>query len=140
MDTTMDQSRRETIYRFYEALAMKNTDRISEIFEDDSMLYWGPYEFKGREEILNWSHELFELFPFISFKEKTLEISGEKAKHEFMIAFLTAQGRKGWLPCIADYDFDNDMIKLLKIQLLHGFLAVDKDEVERVKPGGSNQR
>lgn len=133
-------SQREAIYRFYESLAMKNTERISEIFAEDSTLYWGPYEFKGREAILNWSHELFELFPFISFKEKTLDIDGAKAKHEFMIAFLTPQGRKGWLPCIADYDFEDGSIKLLKIQLLHGFLAVDKDEVERVKPSSSNPR
>jgi hypothetical protein len=101
---------------------------------EEPSLSWGPYNFLGVEDILTWAAELFELFPFMSFKEKSLEVNESSAKHEFMIAFLTTQGRQGWLPCDAEYTFRDDKISQLKIKLLHGFLAVSQDEVERVKP------
>ena len=138
METNPGNNYREKVYRFYEALAMKNIGTIEDLFTNESRLFWGPYEFIGKEAIVDWALGLFELFPFMSFKEKNLSINGSEAKHEFMIAFLTSQGRKGWLPCEAEYVFNNDDIKQLKFKLLHGFLAVSKDEVERVKPQGSS--
>ncbi|NHJ31508.1 MAG: nuclear transport factor 2 family protein [Asgard group archaeon] len=126
------------IYQFYEALTMKNLDKISELITDDSILLWGPYEFSGKDKILSWATELFELFPFISFKEKSIIVNDTTAKHEFMIAFLTSQGRKGWLPCESEYIFSSNKILQIKINLLHGFLAVTPDEVDRVKPQSAN--
>jgi len=125
---------RESVYGFYQALTLRNLDKIQSILSDQALLSWGPYDFEGKEKILKWAEELLELFPFLSFKEKNLEVDGSEAKHEFMIAFLTAKGRKGWLPCEATYTFKDGKIHQVKIKLLHGFLAVSKDEIERVKP------
>lgn len=134
MEPSKEKDYRGTVYMFYEALAMKNIDRIEHLFSSDASVFWGPYKFTGTEKINEWVIGLFELFPFMSFKEKSWTKEGEKAQHEFMIAFLTPQGRKGWLPCEAEYEFESGAIKAIKIKLLHGFLAVNKDEVERVKP------
>ena len=128
---------KETVYKFCKALAAKNLDMISSLMTEDSSLYWGPYNFSGMAEIHNWTSELFELFPFMSFKEKSIEVKGSIVNHGFMIAFLTTQGRQGWLPCEAEYTFTDNKISQLKIKLLHGFLAVSQDEVERVKPQGT---
>ena len=125
---------REVVYGFYQALTLKNLDEIRRLFSDGASLSWGPYDFVGKERIMTWASEFFELFPFISFKEKKLEVSGDSVKHEFMIAFLTAQGRKGWLPCESIYTIRDGKINQVNVKLLHGFLAVSSDEVEKVKP------
>lgn len=130
---------KELVYGFCQALTLKNLDKIQSLLSDGASLSWGPYDFVGKESILTWVSEFFELFPFISFKEKKLEVYKSTAKHEFMIAFLTAQGRKGWLPCESTYTFMDSKIHQLKVKLLHGFLAVSRDEVERVKPHPTKQ-
>lgn len=131
---------KEAVYKFCQALATKNIDVINDLMKDDSSIYWGPYNFVGVAEIQNWVTELFDLFPFMSFKEKSITVNDTSIVHEFMIAFLTTQGRKGWLPCVAEYTFVDEKISQLRIKLLHGFLAVSQDEVERVKPQSTKLR
>lgn len=125
---------KERVHSFCQALAGRNLDRIQSLLADQATLSWGPYDFEGKESILTWAKELSELFPFMAFKEKALEVHGATAKHEFMIAFLTPDGQRGWLPCIGTYDFKDGRIQRVKVSLLHGFLAVSRDDVERVKP------
>jgi len=134
-----ETEKKELVYGFFQALTLKNLDKIQSSFSDEASLSWGPYDFVGKESILTWASELFELFPFISFKEKKLEVHESTAKHEFMIAFLTSQGRRGWLPCEATYTFKDGQIHQMKIKLLHGFLAVNRDEIEKVKPHATRQ-
>ena len=125
---------KKLVYSFCQALSMKNTGKLNDLLTENSSLSWGPYDFDGKEKILEWAIELFELFPFMSFKEKSLEVTNSIARHEFMIAFLTTEGRKGWIPCEADYNIKDDHITQIKVKLLHGFLSVSKDEVEKVRP------
>jgi len=119
---------------FCQALTGKNLDKLRNLLSDEASLSWGPYDFEGKESILTWAEELFELFPFMTFKEKTLEAQGPSVKHEFLIAFMTSQGQKGWLPCESTYEFKGDLIDRVKVNLLHGFLAISRDDVERVTP------
>jgi hypothetical protein len=123
------------VYSFCQALSGRNLEKIESLLADQASLSWGPYNFVGKKSILNWATELYDLFPFMMFKEKNMEVRNESSvKHEFMIAFITSMGKKGWLPCEGEYDFENDRIVNLKIKLLHGFLTVNRDDVERVKP------
>jgi hypothetical protein len=124
----------ELVYSFCQALTSRNLERIENLLADHALLKWGPYEFNGKESILNWVKELHDLFPFMAFKEKALEAQESSAKHEFMIAFLTSRGRKGWLPCEGTYIFENNQIVNINVKLLHGFLTVSREDVERVKP------
>jgi hypothetical protein len=125
---------KERVHSFCQALTIRNIENLRSLFADQAILSWGPYKFVGIESILSWASELWELFPFISFKEKSIEDNESTAKHEFMIAFITQEGRKGWLPCESVYRFDGDRITQLDVKLLHGFVAVSRDDVERVKP------
>jgi len=131
---------KKLVYSFCEALTLKNIDNIERILTEQATLSWGPYKFVGKKNVLNWAKELWELFPFMAFKEKSLEIHESGAKHEFMIAFITPEGRKGWLPCIGVYKFMDGQVIQLDISLLHGFVAVDRDDIERVKPHPSRQK
>lgn len=134
-----ETEKKELVYGFFQALTLKNLDKIRSLFSDEASLSWGPYDFVGKDNVLTWASELFELFPFISFKEKKLEVHESTVEHEFMIAFLTAKGRKGWLPCESTYTFKDHKINQAKIKLLHGFLAVGRDEIERVRPHATKQ-
>lgn len=125
---------KELVYSFCQALTSLNLEKIESLLADQVSLQWGPYEFDGKEEILNWAKELHDLFPFIAFKEKALNVQESSAEHEFMIAFLTSRGRKGWLPCEGTYIFDKNQIVNISVKLLHGFLTVSRDDVEKVKP------
>jgi hypothetical protein len=133
-DYLSEATTRELVHGFYQTLTGKNLDKLISLLSDEASLSWGPYDFKGKESILTWAGELFELFPFMTFKEKSLEVQGSLVKHEFLIAFMTSQGQKGWLPCEGTYEFDGDKFSRVKVNLLHGFLAVNRDDVERVKP------
>jgi hypothetical protein len=125
---------RERVHSFCQALTGKNQDILRNLLSDEASLSWGPYDFDGKESILTWAGELFELFPFMTFKEKGLEVQGSSVKHEFLISFMTSSGQKGWLPCESTYEFNGDKISQVKVNLLHGFLAVNRDDIERVKP------
>ncbi|MEM2094383.1 MAG: nuclear transport factor 2 family protein [Candidatus Bathyarchaeia archaeon] len=125
---------RERVYSFCQALAGRNFERLRGLLAENASLSWGPYRFDGKESILTWAKELFELFPFMAFKEKAFEVQGTTAKHEFMIAFITTDGQRGWLPCEGIYDFEDGLINRLRVKLLHGFLAVSRDDIERVRP------
>jgi hypothetical protein len=125
---------RERVHSFCQALTGKNLEKLRSLLSDQASLSWGPYDFEGNESILAWAGELFELFPFMTFKEKALVVQGPSVNHEFLIAFMTSQGQKGWLPCESTYEFKGKLIDRVKVNLLHGFLAVSRDDVERVKP------
>ncbi len=130
-----ERATRERVHSFCQALTGKNMDTLSTLLYDQASLSWGPYDFEGKESILAWAGELFELFPFMTFKEKTLVVQGPSVKHEYLIAFMTSSGQKGWLPCESTYEFKGELIDRVKVNLLHGFLMVSRDDVERVKPG-----
>jgi hypothetical protein len=125
---------RKYIYSFCQALTSKNIDVLQSLLTYDTIFSWGPYRFEGKDSILNWAKELWELFPVMAFQEKSLEVYESNAKHEFVIAFTTPEGRKGWLPCIGVYKFKDNKITQLDVKLLHGYVAVNRDEIERVKP------
>ena len=130
---------KEHVHNFCNALTGRSLETLGTLLLDDAVLCWGPYVFTGKERILTWAQELYDLFPFMTFKEKALVVEGSSAKHEFLIAFIASQEQKGWLPCEGIYEFQNDRIRQLKIRVLHGFLAVNRDDVDRVKPHGLTQ-
>ena len=130
---------KEIIHSFCQALTVKNQTKLESLLEDQVILNWGPYEFNGKDHILKWANELHELFPFMAFKEKSLKVTETSAKHEFMIAFMTPQGQKGWLPCEGSYEFKGNRITNINVNLLHGFLAVNREDIERVSPHSTNR-
>ena len=125
---------RERVYGFCQALSVRNLEKLESLLTDEATISWGPYDFEGKEDILTWAGELHDLFPFMAFKEKSLEVQGPSVKHEFLIAFMTSQGQKGWLPCNSTYEFKGGLIDRANVNLLHGFLAISRDDVERVMP------
>ncbi len=122
------------VYSFYQVLSSKKIDNIQILFNDQAILSWGPYKFVGKENISKWVKELWELFPVLTIQEKSMEVLGSTIKHEFVISFTTSEGRKGWLPCIGLFKFRDGEIIQLDINLKHGYMAVNRDEIERVKP------
>ena len=122
------------VYSFYQILVNKKIDNIQILFKDQAVLSWGPYKFVGKDNISKWVKELWALFPTLTIQEKSLEIYGLTIKHEFIISFTTAEGRIGWLPCVGLFKFQDNEIIQLDINLKHGYMAVNRDEIERVKP------
>lgn len=76
----------------------------------------------------------------MNFVEKSVEGYNHTAKHEFMISFLTPDGRKGWLFCTGFYDLENGLIIRLQIKPLRGLLTIDRDDVEKVMQHMPTQR
>lgn len=125
---------RASVYGFCQALSARNLEKLRSMLTGEASVSWGPYSFEGKEKILTWAKELYELFPFMTFKENSLKVSGLSAKHDFLIAFLTTQSQRGWLPIHGTYTFKGDKILRFDAELLHGFLSIKNAEVERVKP------
>jgi len=125
---------KERVYGFYQALSARDLDKLQDMLAEESSVSWGPYTFEGKDAIMTWAEELYELFPFMSFKENSLEINDSVAKHDFLVAFLTAQNQRGWLPIHGTYTFKDGKITHFEAKLLHGFLSIKSSDIARVKP------
>ena len=117
---------RKSVYDFCQALSARNLEQLGNMLAEEASVSWGPYSFKGKEKILTWAKELYELFPFMTFKENSLEVNGLSAKHDFLIAFLTTQSQKGWLPIHSTYTFKDGRIQRFDAEILHGFLSIKR--------------
>jgi len=100
---------------------------------DNATLSWGPYSFDSRDAIRRWTEELYELFPFMSIQNKSLNVTESTVKQELVIAFLTSEKQRGWLPCVAEYSFEKSRINRLAVKLLNGYLAVSRSDVVGIK-------
>ncbi len=124
---------KESVHDFCLALSGRNLSRLENTFAENASLHWGPYNFTGRGAIISWAKELYELFPFMSIQHKSIQVHNGLVKQELVIAFLTADKQRGWLPCTAEYSFDEDRIRDLKVTLLNGYLAVSRNDVVGAK-------
>ncbi|MBL7118835.1 nuclear transport factor 2 family protein [Candidatus Bathyarchaeota archaeon] len=111
-----------------------NLTELFNLFDKEPVLSWGPYTFRGEKEIKRWISELREMFPVLFIKEKSIKVEGNKVRHEFLVESVTKDGQRAWLPCRGTYTFNDGRIKALEIRLLHGWMAVKKEDLERVRP------
>ena len=118
---------------FCQALAGRNLERVFSLMTDSATLSWGPYGFNDRKAIIRWAGELYELFPFMSIQSKSLNVNGPTVRQELVIAFLTSEKQRGWLPCVAEYGFEKGRICSLSITLLNGYLAVNRSDVVGIR-------
>lgn len=122
MSASSDENLKATIFDFCQTLSRNDLETPLKLCTGDITLSWGPYEFIGRERVKRWIVELRELFPILSFKEKSLKIQGNIARQEIIFAFIMEAGHEGWLPCVAVYEFDDGLIKRINFQVLDGVL------------------
>lgn len=113
----------------YDDLSKGNIERMLNFFSEDAVLEWGPFVFKGKENVRKWSIDLRQMFPQLSFKLNEPRIQGNTASHSFIIGITTPNGRRGLIRVMADYEFDNKKIKHAKIDILEGDLVVRKQEL-----------
>ncbi len=136
----VDADTRGQVHKFCLALMKNDLVELLNLFGKDPVVSWGPYRFRGEDEIRRWVSELREMFPVLFIKEKSMEMKGNQVRHEFLIDSMTKDGRRAWLPCVGLYDLDERHIQSLSIQLLPGWMAVKKEDLERVSPPPSNVR
>jgi len=125
---------RTQVYRFCSALVRNDPEDLLSLLSSDPVISWGPYKFKGESEIKQWISELREMFPILAIKERSMEVKGNKIKHEFLFESITKDGQQAWLPCIGIYELDEGHIRSLDIKILHGWITVKKEDLERVRP------
>lgn len=122
MSPSSDKNLKATIFDFCQALSRNDLKTPLKFCTGDITLFWGPYEFIGRERVKRWIVELKELFPTLAYKEKSLKIQGNIARQKIIFTFIMAAGHEGWLPCTADYEFDDGLIKRINFQVSNGVL------------------
>ncbi|UCD72606.1 MAG: nuclear transport factor 2 family protein [Candidatus Bathyarchaeota archaeon] len=128
-----EEDAKAQVHKFCMTLMRNDSAGLLNLFGKDALLFWGPYSFRG-EDIKRWASELREMFPVLFIKEKSLEVKGNQVRHEFLIESVTKDGQRAWLPCIGTYVLSEGRIQSLTIELLHGWLAVKKEDLERVRP------
>ena len=132
--------KRDQVRKFCLALMNNNLSELLRLFSRDPVVSWGPYRFQGKEEIRRWASELGEMFPELFISEKLMEIEGDQARHEFLIESVTRDGRRAWLPCVGTYELEGRRIRSLNIQLLRGWMAVKREDLEDASPHSSTTR
>jgi len=115
----------------YRALISRDVGLMLSFFTEDATLEWASFTFKGREEIRGWAEELVRMFSNIKILEIELVAKGSTAKHEFAIAVTVPDGRKGLLPAMGTYDFNDGKIQRLWITLSWNLIfSREKDRLD----------
>jgi len=129
-----DEDTKAIVHNFCLALMKNNQTKLFNLLGEEPVLSWGPYTFRGKKEIRQWLSELREMFPLLFIKEKSMEVEGNQVRHEFLIESVTKDKQRAWLPCIGTYRLNKAHIQSLEIKLLHGWMAVKQEDLERVRP------
>jgi hypothetical protein len=99
----------------------------TKLYTKDINLSWGPFEFVGQKKVTHWARELYELFPVLDFEEKSTKIHGYAVRKELIISFIMSAGHVGRLPCVATFEFNNELIQRIRIEVLDGILIFKKE-------------
>jgi hypothetical protein len=117
---------------FLNALMRRKLKELTKVYTKDVVLSWGPFKFIGPTKIIRWARELYDLFPILDFEEKSSTIHGSVVRKEFIISFVMAAGHVGKLPCVATFEFDNERIQRIGIEVQDGILLF-KQEASNIK-------
>jgi hypothetical protein len=118
-----DQNLVASIEGIWNSLMTKKAFEILRYFCDDATVFWGPYSFNGKKEIMDWAEGLLELFPSFEYEIHNLSVRGGKAIHVLVLKSIFKDGRSGLLPCICDYEFETEKIINAKFSLSYGYIS-----------------
>ncbi|MDQ1280405.1 MAG: Nuclear transport factor 2 family protein [Thermoproteota archaeon] len=122
---SLDAEDSKTVIRsFYKALSNKDVGKALSFITDDAILVWGPFTFRGREEIRKWMVELGELAIGLQFGEKSLAAQGSMITSEFFMGILTNDGERGLIPCNGLFEFKSGKIQQIRITLSYGYVLM----------------
>ena len=119
-----EEESKTVIRSFYKALSNKDVSEALSFFTDDAVLVWGPFTFRGREEIRRWMVELGELASSLQFGEKSLAAQGNVITNEFFMGLLTNDGEKGLIPGTGIFEFKGGKIQQIRISLSYGYVLM----------------
>lgn len=118
------------IHGLCEALTNRDMKEILSFYADDATLSWGPYVFKGIEEIKTWAMELEANFREFNFKENKLVVGENKAEQNFAAKISMPNGFRGSLRGIGKYEFEGKKIKKITIEFSEGIAIFDPDNLD----------
>lgn len=117
-----------TIHNVYEALKNKDVETMLSYCTDDVTLTWGYFVFEGKNAVKRWAEEMLQMFPEIEHEDDKITVNKNIARHNFVLVVTTTSSRKGILPAMATYDFNNEKIQHLMIAILPGLLILKEEE------------
>ena len=112
-----------SIEGIWNSLMTKKAHEVLRYFCDHATVFWGPYSFNGKTEIMDWAEGLLEIFPSLEVEIHNLSISGAKAIHVLVLNSSFQDGRSGFFPCICDYEFEDEKIINAKFSLSYGYIS-----------------
>lgn len=118
------EDNKATIRSFYKALTAKDVDKTLSFFTDDAVLIWGPFTFRGKEEVKRWLIELGELALSLQFGEKSLIAQGNVVTNEFFMSLLTHDDKRGLIPGTSVYELNGGKIQQIKVTLSIGYVLM----------------
>jgi hypothetical protein len=96
-------------------------DAMLESFSENAVLTWGPFEYKGKQEIKKWVTELLDLFTSIHIVDRVINVKASRVYHEFLIEIVTRDHKKGLMPVTGNYE--------LKGVQIHHFSLIPRDSI-----------
>lgn len=119
-----------SIEGFYNALINRDVERMMSLFTEDATLSWGPFEFKGWNEIKKWATDLGRMFPKLKVNRGGLIVSENQTFHKFTMEVTTPDGREGLIHGEGRYEFDNLRIRRVWINLTRGYIIIKRGELK----------
>jgi hypothetical protein len=120
-----------SIRDFWDGLYKRESERAISHFEDDAILIWGPYKFEGKDEIREkWMEEFFKNFNINNIIEKNIALDEMGATHEFVLDLKMIYNARGELSMLAKYDFKDEKIKKLEVEIYDGHVIIKRDDLK----------
>jgi len=114
---------------FCRALADGDVEQLLNLCSDDIVLGWASFTFIGKEEVKKWAKEFGREFPTSKIITRELNVEEGKAAHRFVIGISMSNGKMGYLPCEAFYDFKNSKIQRARILPYDGRILVKQSDL-----------
>jgi hypothetical protein len=115
----------EYIHNLYLMLEKRQIDAILESFSENSVLKWGPFEYKGKQEIKKWVEEFLDLFTSMHIVERAININADTVHHNFLIEVITLDKKRGIMPVSGIYTFEGDRFQRFDLTPQDSILYLD---------------
>ena len=115
---------------FWRALLKNDVAGMFSFCAKDLTITWGLFTFKGESEVRTWAEEFNLMFPLMRIVETECTVQESTVKHKLVIMVDVPDGRRGMLPALSIYDFEDGKIQNIRITLSPGTIIVNMEKLD----------
>ncbi len=131
MEQLSEKEAEACVLGFYYALKTEDLDKMLALCAEDMSLTWGPFTFKGKEDVKRWAAELWHHFKEIKFARFELHVLREnRVESMFDLEATNLNGPRGRLTGAGAFRFKDGKIQDIQINVMGGFIFYKEKDIQ----------